>query len=145
MPRVVTSFRAQAEAQVAELMRAIQAAESVIIATIERECEALRGGRLLAANALRVRLRDAAKLYLDLTRASRASLSTMGHLLPGTERKLRECRSDFGSMLRIELATLAAERAAAMSSLNLGGEIRPAPAMVASHGPRRRVRIRRAG
>ena len=85
---LLQSFRAQAEAQARELLHAIDAAEGVIVSTIERECEALRAGRMLAAKALRLRLRDAAKLYLDATRAARASIWTIEQLLPGTETQL---------------------------------------------------------
>jgi hypothetical protein len=113
MRGVVLSFRAQAEAQAIELLKAIEAAEGVIVSTIERECEALRAGRMLAANALRVRLRDAAKLYLNVTRAARASLWTIEQVLPGTQHDLTQSRKAFAALLKIELAVLAAERAAA--------------------------------
>src|SRR4051812_26541051 len=99
MRGVVQSFRGQAEAQAKELLQAIDAAEGVIVSTIERECEALRAGRMLAANALRMRLRDAAKLYLDVTRAARASIWTIEQLLPGTHRHMHECRAAFAALL----------------------------------------------
>lgn len=143
MRGVVQSFRAQAESQAAELLRAIQAAEGLIVSTIERECEALRGGQMLAANALRLRLRDAAKLYLDLMRAARASLWTMEQLLPGIQRDMQECRAAFAALLRIELAVLAAERAAAASALQLATVPADRPAPVRT--PRRRTRVRKAG
>ena len=86
----VQSIQAQAEAQARELLQAIEAAESVIISTIERECEALRAGRTLAANALRLRLRDGARLYLNLARAARASMRTFNLILPGAGEVLEE-------------------------------------------------------
>ena len=140
MRGVVQSFRAQAEAQAEELLQAIEAAEGVIVSTIERECEALRAGRMLAANALRLRLRDAARLYLNVIRAARASIWTIEQLLPGTEFRLRECRTAFASLLKIELAVLAAERAAAANELHFTGQakLRQAPLVPAIRGPRRR-------
>src|SRR5689334_18743619 len=121
----VQSFRAQAEAQAKELLRAIELAESVIISTIERECEALRSGQMLAADALRLRLRDAAKLYLGVTRAARASIWTIEQLLPGTHRQLHESRAAFAALLKVELSVLAAERAAAADVPSLAGSPRP--------------------
>jgi hypothetical protein len=138
MPGVVLSFRAQAEVQAGELLRAIEAAESVIVATIERECEALRAGRMLAANALRLRLRDAAKLYLNVTRAARASIWTIEQLLPGTEHNLEQSRKAFAALLKIELSVLAAERAAANTALELAA--RPKGDVI----PLRKVRRRRS-
>ena len=110
MPGVVLSFRAQAEVQAGELLRAIDAAESVIVSTIERECEALRAGRLLAANALRLRLRDAAKLYLNVTRAARASIWTIEQLLPGTEHNLEQSRKAFAALRGVSRDHVAAVR-----------------------------------
>jgi hypothetical protein len=138
MPGVVLSFRAQAEVQAGELLRAIEAAESVIVSTIERECEALRAGRMLAANALRLRLRDAAKLYLNVTRAARASIWTIEQLLPGTEHNLEQSRKAFAALLKIELSVLAAERAAANTALELAA--RPKGDVI----PLRKVRRRRS-
>jgi hypothetical protein len=131
------SFRTEAEAQAKELLRAIDFAEGVIVSTIDRECEALRAGRMLAANALRLRLRDAAKLYLDVTRATRTSLWTIEQLLPGTELHLKQCRAAFASLLRVELAVLASERAAA------AGASRPARAAKLRQAPARWRRARR--
>lgn len=148
MRGVVQGLRAQAEAQAEELLQAIEAAEGVIVSTIERECEALRAGRMLAANALRLRLRDAAKLYLQVIRAARASIWTIEQLLPGTEYRLRECRTAFAALLKIELAVLAAERAAAANELHLAGQakLRPAPLVAPIRGPRRRgSHMRKAG
>lgn len=145
MRGVVQSFRAQAEAQAKELLRAIEVAEGVIVSTIERECEALRAGQMLAANALRLRLRDAAKLYLNVTRAARASIWTIEQLLPGTHRHLHESRAAFAALLKIELAVLAAERAAAANELHFAGKVRP-PASVTPlrAARRRRPQIRKA-
>ena len=135
----VQSFRAQAEAQAEELLQAIEAAEGVIVSTIERECEALRAGQMLAANALRLRLRDAAKLYLNVTRAARASIWTIEQLLPGTHRHLHECRAAFAALLKVELAVLAAERAAAASELRYAASAKIRTAHGApNRGPRRR-------
>ena len=123
MRGVVQSFRAQAEAQAKELLQAIDVAEGVIVSTIERECEALRAGRMLAAKALRLRLRDAAKLYLNVTRAARASIWTIEQLLPGTEiAPASECRAAFAALLKVELAVLAAERAAAETSMQFASQ-----------------------
>ena len=136
MRNVVQSFRAQAEAQARELIQAIEGAEAVIVSSIERECEALRAGQMLAAEALRVRLRDAAKLYVNLIRAARASIWTLEQVLPGTADYLDGRRAAFNALLRVELAVLAAERAAA-GPPNV-------PAEAASNvTPLRRVRKRR--
>ena len=146
MPGVVLSFRAQAEAQAGELLRAIEAAESVIVSTIERECEALRAGRLLAANALRLRLRDAAKLYLNVTRAARASMWTIEQLLPGTQQNLEQSRKAFAALLKIELAVLAAERAAANTELQLAAKPKTQAAVIPMRKfRRRRSRMRKTG
>jgi hypothetical protein len=143
----VQSYRAQAQAQANELLRAIEAAEGVIVSTVERECEALRAGRMLAANALRMRLKDAARLYLNLSRAARAAMWTMDQIVPGTEGALAEQRAAFHALLRVELAVLAAERAAAGTNLQFA-EARPAPqkapAKTPARPPRRKQRLRRA-
>jgi hypothetical protein len=142
----VSSFRAQAEAQARELLQAIEAAEGVIVSTIERECEALRAGRMLAAKALRLRLRDAAKLYLHATRAARASIWTIEQILPGTETQLRDCRAAFAALLKVELAVLAAERAAASAGVQFARSKLPAPVLRPMQGGRtRRSRLRRVG
>jgi hypothetical protein len=109
----INGFQSRAKGQAEELMLAISAAESVIVTTIERECEALRDGRMLAAKALHTRLGDAANLYLHAIRAARASLWTMEQVLPGTRTLLEERRTAFSSLLKVELAVLAAQRAAA--------------------------------
>jgi len=148
MRGVVQSFRAQAEAQASELLRAIDLAEALIVSTIERECEALRAGRLLAANALRLRLRDAAKLYLDVARAARASIWTMEQLLPGTQNRLEQCRQAFAALLKVELAVLAAERAAVQTEMRLSAIERThrSPKVIPlSRARRRRIAARKAG
>jgi hypothetical protein len=148
MRGVVQSFRAQAEAQATELLRAIDMAEALIVTTIERECEALRAGRLLAASALRLRLRDAAKLYLDVTRAARASIWTIEQLLPGTQNHLEQCRSAFAALLKVELAVLAAERAAVQTDLRLAAAQAaqsPSKIIPLSRARRRRMAARRTG
>ncbi len=145
MRSVVPSFRAQAEAQARELLQAIEAAEGVIVSSIERECAALRAGQMLAAQALRLRLRDAAKLYVNLIRAARASLWTLEQVLPGMTDHLDTRRAAFAALLRVELAVLAAERAASEPgpALPAGApqSTRTAPMRIA----RRRQRRRRAG
>ncbi len=145
MRNVVQSLRTEAEAQARELLQAIEAAEGVIVSTIERECAALRAGQMLAAQALRVRLRDAAKLYINLTRAVRASLWTLDQVVPGISEHLNTRRDAFAALLRVELAVLAAERAAAEQ------EETPAEPVLSAHPAplrairRRRERRRRAG
>ena len=96
-----------------DLVAALEAAEGLIIATIERECEALRSGRLLAARALRDRLEDAARMYLAAAKAVRASLVILDIIEPGLPALLDERRKVFSALLRIELSALASERAAA--------------------------------
>lgn len=142
----VPSIRAQAQAQAKELLRSIETAEGVIVSTIERECEALRAGRMLAANALRTRLRDAARLYLTIMRAVRASIWTVEQVVPGTGRALEEQRAAFAAVLRVELAVLAAERAAAEPALHFAPAPRPASSKVVEfpRAERRRQRLRRA-
>ncbi|MGH6925674.1 MAG: hypothetical protein ACRED5_18250 [Propylenella sp.] len=127
-------MRAEAESQARELLAAIEAAEGVIVTTIERECEALRAGRLLAADALRTRLRDAAKLYLNVSRAVRASLWTLERILPGAGGVLEERRAAFSALLKVELAVLAAERAAADPGLHFA-DAAPAFAFAPSASP----------
>jgi hypothetical protein len=108
----IQAFRTRAKAQAEELLQAMAHAEETIVSTIERECEALRAGEFLAAQALDVRLSDAARLYIDSMRAARASLWTMEHVMPGIRATLEERRAAFSSLLKVELAVLAAERAA---------------------------------
>jgi hypothetical protein len=145
----VPSIRAQAQAQTEELLQAIEAAEGVIVCTIERECEALRAGRILAADALRMRLRDAAWLYLNTMRAARAATWTMEQILPGLDEALEERRAEFAALLKVELGALAAERAAAETGLNFAAA-GPTPrrasqqAATLSRAPRRKRRLRRA-
>jgi len=148
MRGVVQSFRAQAEAQASELLRAIDMAEALIVSTIERECEALRAGRLLAASALRLRLRDAAKFYLNATRAARASIWTIEQLLPGTRNHLEQCRAAFAALLKVELAVLAAERAAAKTEMRFSAIERTGRSqkiIPLSRARRRRARMQKAG
>ena len=102
--------RVQGEAE--ELLDAIEMAESTIVATIERECRALRAGHMLAARALHTRLCDAASLYLDASRAARASIRNLEHMMPGSLALLEERRAAFSALLKVELAILSTERAA---------------------------------
>ncbi len=106
-------FPLEARAQAEEMFHAIVSAEQIIVSAIERECEALRTGRMLAAKALHTHLCDAARIYLSATRAARASIATLEQVSPGICGRLEERRSTFASILRIELAVLVAERAAA--------------------------------
>jgi hypothetical protein len=144
----VQSFKAQAEAQAKELLKAIESAEGVIVSTIERECEALRAGRMLAADALRTRLRDAAWLYLNTTRAARAAMWTMEQILPGIDEMMEERRAAFAALLKIELSVLAAERAASATGLHFAAasalKKAPVKAPAPARTPRRRMRLRRA-
>ncbi len=110
---VVQDFHRRAQAEAADLLEAIAGAETVIVATIERECEALRARRMLAARALHTRLCDAAKLYLDATRAARASIEAIEEIMPGSLALLEESRSAFSALLKVELAVLATHRASA--------------------------------
>jgi hypothetical protein len=123
----VQDFRAQARNQASELLEAIATAESIIVATIERECEALRTGRMLAAEALHLRLCDAARLYLHATRAARASLCITGQLLPGIGNAFEERRAAFANLLRVQLAVLAAERAAVVNARKQQAPTAPTP------------------
>ena len=106
-------FRTQSKRQAQELLQAIESAESVIVTTIERECEALRAGRMLAARALHTRLTDASALYIYAIKAARASLWTIEQVLPGSRERLEERRLAFADTLKIEFAALAAQREAA--------------------------------
>jgi hypothetical protein len=105
-------FRRRATAQSEALLDAIAAAEQLIVATIERECEAVRSGQLLAARALHTRLGDASRFYLNACKAARASMATIERLLPGSQARLEEQRAAFAATLKVELAVLAAEHAA---------------------------------
>ena len=94
------------------MLDAIASAEQIIVSAIERECEALRSGQMLAAKALHTRLCDAARVYLNATRAARISIVTIERVSPGICERLEERRMAFASLLKVELAILAAERAA---------------------------------
>jgi hypothetical protein len=95
------------------LIEPVAEAELAVSAAIARERAALKAGRLLAARAFHVRLEDAARDYIAALHRTRATLDVLG---PGSARvreALENRRLAFGSMLRIELAALAAARAAA--------------------------------
>lgn len=109
----VERLRLDALGQAQELLRAIEAAEEIIVSTIERECDALRSGQMLAAKALRTRLGDSARLYLSAMRAARASVAGLEQVAPGIGNLLHERRRQFACLLRVELGVLASERAAA--------------------------------
>ena len=108
----VQPVHTQLQTEAEELLDAIETAEGVIVATIDRECVALRAGHMLAARALHTRLCDAATVYLDATRAARASIRSLEHIIPGSLALLEERRASFSSLLKVELAVLATERAA---------------------------------
>jgi hypothetical protein len=93
-----------------ELFRAIEGAERIILSTIERECQALRSGQMLAAAALRTRLRDGSRLYLSAIRAARASVGALEEMLPGICEALEQQREAFAAHLKVDLAALAMER-----------------------------------
>lgn len=92
------------------LLSAMESAEHVIIALLAREREALRADCQLAANAVHIRVNDAARLYLNAIAAAKASLSALEPVLPEAPQVLENRRTTFGAILRIELATLAAIR-----------------------------------
>lgn len=122
------------------LAAALASAEQLIISTIERECEALRTGRYLAASALRDRLSDAARLYLDTARAARASLDLVAGG-EGMAAELEERRKVFSALLRVELAVLAAERAAARPDSLPELSRRPRAPHAPQQARRRRARL----
>jgi hypothetical protein len=126
----VQRLERSAWAQAEELLCAIATAEEIIVSTIERECEALRAGQMLAAKALRTRLGDSARFYSNAMRAARASIMSFERLAPGIGNHLNERRRAFASLLRVELGVLAAERAAfaeaAASSAKAGERARRA-------------------
>ena len=93
-----------------DLLSTIDSAESVIVALLAREREALRAGCRLAANAVHIRVNDAARLYLNAIAAAKASLSAIEPILPEAPEVLENRRAAFGAILRIELATLATIR-----------------------------------
>lgn len=92
------------------LLEAIAAAESSVLAAIARERAALRAGD--GAAVRRSRLAEAAQLYLTAVRAARASLADIEAAVPQARQLLERRRHGFSSLLRIELAALAAVRAA---------------------------------
>ena len=96
-----------------DLLNAIESAEHVIVALLARERQALRAGCRLAANAIHVRVKDAAELYLNAITAAKASLSALEPILPKAPQMLEMRRTAFAAILRIELATLATARLAA--------------------------------
>ena len=108
--------------QAEEMLHAITSAEQIIVSAIERECEALRTGRMLAARALHTQLCDAARMYLDTTRAAQASIDSLERSSPGICGRLEERRANFASLLKVELAILATERAAVF---NEEGDVTP--------------------
>jgi hypothetical protein len=124
-------------AQAEELIGALAHAEKTILATIERECEALRARRMLAANSLHNRLQETTKIYLSCARAARANIETMERVLPGCRDYLDQRRAAFAPTLQIQLAVLGAQRAAAEAAVaerayaesRLSGSPNPQPAV----------------
>lgn len=106
-------MRAAARARAEELFGAVEGAETVLLAIIERECAALRAGKRLAARAIRSQLSEAAQLYLAALRAAKASLIWIDEAAPGARDRLQARRETFAALLRIQLAALAAARIAA--------------------------------
>jgi hypothetical protein len=107
----VAALGAEEERHIAALFAAIMASESAIISAIERECEALRSGRHLAAMALHISLCDAARAYIAAAKSARASLGLLNRSAPDAVHWLEQRRKGFNSVLKIELSALAAIRA----------------------------------
>lgn len=107
----VAALGAEEERHIASLFAAIEAAETSIIASIERECEALRAGRPLAAMALHISLCDAARAYIAAAKSARACLGLLNHCAPEAVDWLERRREAFNAVLKIELSTLATIRA----------------------------------
>lgn len=138
MPAIREPFRSGVTVQVRDLLDAISTAEAAIVTTIERECEALRNGHFLAAKAFRIRLGDVTRSYLDAIRAARANLPAMELVLPGCRDLLEERRAAFSSVLKVELAILAAEQAAASERWGeRSADFRPGGAALSASGPQR--------
>ncbi len=96
-----------------DLLYAIESAEHVIVALLAREREALRAGCRLAANAVHIRVNDAARLYLNAIAAAKLSLPALESFIAEAPQVLESRRVTFGATMRIELATLATTRMAA--------------------------------
>ena len=140
MRESIDGFPPPAHGQAEQLLHAITTAEQIIVSAIERECEALRAGRMLAARALHAHLRDAARIYLSAARAARTSIRTLEHVMPGVCDRLEERRAAFASLLKVELAVLAAERAAAFDDrADLVPAEEPAPRAIPSASGSRQV------
>lgn len=104
---------AAARMRLESLLHAMDSTERVIITLLARERQALRAGCRLAANAVHIRVNDAARLYLNAIAAAKVSLSALELILPEAPQILENRRTAFGAILRIELATLATTRMAA--------------------------------
>ena len=107
----VAALGAEEERHIASLFAAITASESAIISAIERECEALRSGRHLAAMALHISLCDAARAYIAAAKSARACLGLLNRCAPDAVHWLEQRREAFNAVLKIELSALAAIRA----------------------------------
>ena len=101
---------ATSDPDLAALVATLGYAQQMIVSTIERECEALRSGHMLAAWAFGERLRDAARLYAGAAKAARSALEGAGAQAIAA---LEERREVFSALLKVEFAVLAAEREAA--------------------------------
>ena len=99
-----------ARTRLENLVCAMESAEHVIVTLLAREREALRAGCRLAANAVHIRVNEAAQLYLNAISAAKTSLSAIEPILPEAPEVLENRRATFGAILRIELATLATIR-----------------------------------
>ncbi|MYZ50005.1 hypothetical protein [Propylenella binzhouense] len=99
------------------LLDAIARAETAVIAAVEHECAALRGGRSDEAPRLQARIADASRSYLAVIRTARSRLDRLEFARPGIRDELERRRTAFAALLKIELAVLAAVRAAASDAL----------------------------
>ncbi|MGQ7792628.1 hypothetical protein ACUN0C_09485 [Faunimonas sp. B44] len=95
------------------MLAAVARAESAVIDAIERVCAALRTGRRDEAQHLQLRLGDASRGYLEAIRMAQARLAAFERTAPDLRLRLEAQRSAFAALLKIELAVLAAVRAAA--------------------------------
>jgi hypothetical protein len=110
-------FPSRLTVQAEELIGALAHAEKTILTTIERECEALRAQRMLAAKSLHDRLCEVTQIYLNCARAARTSMDILERALPGCRAYLEERRAAFSPVLQIQLAVLGAQRAAAEAAV----------------------------
>lgn len=93
----------------AALAGALTAAEQMVVTAIERECEAVRHGKMRAAWALHESLKEAARAYIAASNAARASLPLL-HYEDLARSWLEERRLAFAATLKVEFAVLATLR-----------------------------------